>query len=217
MLVDSGNPGHLVVEKELTAWWKSKIHTQFPLLLHSSVVWACDKNAARPWVRFPAGLRCVFSSDLPVSSFIFVGAEGEENLIRKNPDKERVYDWSICIFGNLKLEFFFLFLPLHSFSAVVKTCRSKSKQSQSVIFILSEKLKAGPPPLDLSFWTFLTFLHHGIEEVKRHLLWKFYIKNSKEKLVKCATEVGRLHRVSIQSCTQNRPSPKVQSLSRDLI
>ena len=57
MLVDSGNPGHLVVEKELTAWWKSKIHTQFPLWLRSSVVRACD---ARSWVRFPAGLRCVF-------------------------------------------------------------------------------------------------------------------------------------------------------------
>ena len=46
---------------------------------------------------------------------------------------------------------------------------------------------------------------------------KILYKNSKEKLVKCATKVGRLHRVSIQSCTQNRPSPKVQSLSRDLI
>ena len=42
-------------------------------------------------------------------------------------------------------------------------------------------------------------------------------KNSKEKLVKCATEVARLHKVSIQSCTQNWPSPKVQLLSRDLI
>ena len=30
-------------------------------------------------------------------------------------------------------------------------------------------IKAGPP-LDLSFWSFLTFLHHGIEEVERHLL-----------------------------------------------
>ena len=30
---DSGNPGNLAVEKELTAWWKSKIHTQFPLWL----------------------------------------------------------------------------------------------------------------------------------------------------------------------------------------
>ena len=29
-------------------------------------------------------------------------------------------------------------------------------------------LKAGP--LDLSFWSFLTFLHHGIEEVERHFL-----------------------------------------------
>ena len=25
-------------------------------------------------------------------------------------------------------------------------------------------------PLDLSFWSFLTFLHHGIEEVEMHLL-----------------------------------------------
>ena len=29
-------------------------------------------------------------------------------------------------------------------------------------------LKAGP--LDLSFWSFLTFLSHGIEEIERHLL-----------------------------------------------
>ena len=31
-----------------------------------------------------------------------------------------------------------------------------------------ELFKAGP--LDLSFWSFLTFLHHSIEEVERHLL-----------------------------------------------
>ena len=37
-VVDSGNLGHLVVEKELTAWWKSKFHTQFWLWLHSSVL-----------------------------------------------------------------------------------------------------------------------------------------------------------------------------------
>ena len=35
--------------------------------------------------------------------------------------------------------------------------------------------KAGPP-LIWVFGHFLTFLHHGIEEVKRHLLWKFYKK-----------------------------------------
>ena len=29
------------------------------------------------------------------------------------------------------------------------------------------------PPLDLSFWSFLTFLHHSIDEVERHLLRKF--------------------------------------------
>ena len=71
-----------------------------------------------------------------------------------------------------------------------------------------------PPPLDLSFWSFLTFLHHGIEEVvERHILWKFPRKNQRKSWSKCATEVARLHKVSIQSCTQNRPSPKVQSCS----
>ena len=32
------------------------------------------------------------------------------------------------------------------------------------------------PPLDLSFWSFLTFLHYGTEKVERHLLWKFHEK-----------------------------------------
>ena len=31
-------------------------------------------------------------------------------------------------------------------------------------------------PLDLSFWSFLTFLHYGTEKVERHLLWKFHKK-----------------------------------------
>ena len=26
------------------------------------------------------------------------------------------------------------------------------------------------PPLELSFWSFLTFLYHGIEKIERHLL-----------------------------------------------
>ena len=50
----------------------------------------------RPWVRFPAGLRCVFSSDPAVSSFIFVGAEREENLIRNDPDKS---EFTMCRFS----------------------------------------------------------------------------------------------------------------------
>ena len=34
----------------------------------------------------------------------------------------------------------------------------------SVFACLATDVKAGPPPLDLSFWSFSTFLHHGIEE-----------------------------------------------------
>ena len=70
-------------------------------------------------------------------------------------------------------------------------------------------IKAGPPPpLDLSFWSFSTFLHHGIEEVERHLLWKFYKKirrkswsNVLPKLVACigfqykgVHKIGRLRK-----------------------
>ena len=44
------------------------------------------ERATKSWVRFPAGLRCVFSPDPAVSSSIFVGAEREE-LIRNDPDK----------------------------------------------------------------------------------------------------------------------------------
>ena len=36
-------------------------------------------------------------------------------------------------------------------------------------------------------------------------------------MLKCATEFARLHKVSTQSCTQNRPSPIVQSHSADWI
>ena len=35
-------------------------------------------------------------------------------------------------------------------------------------------LRQDPP--GLGFWSFLTFLHRGIEEVERHLLWKFHNK-----------------------------------------
>ena len=35
-------------------------------------------------------------------------------------------------------------------------------------------LRQDPP--DLIFWSFLTFLHHGIEEVERNLPWKFHKK-----------------------------------------
>ena len=62
-----------------------------------------------------------------------------------------------------------------------------------------DTFKAGPPPLDLTFWSFLTFLHHGIEKIERLLLWKFYKKirrkswsNVLPKLVAC---IGFLYKV----------------------
>ena len=64
-------------------------------------------------------------------------------------------------------------------------------------FVHDGKIKAGP--LDLSFWSFLTFLHHSIEQVETHLLWKFHKKiqrkswsNVPPKLVTC---IGFLYKV----------------------
>ena len=76
-------------------------------------------------------------------------------------------------------------------------------------------LKAGPPWFE--FLVIFDFFAPWYRKSKEASSVKISWKNSKEKLVKCATEVARLHKVSIQSCTRNRPSPKVQSLSRDWI
>ena len=78
-------------------------------------------------------------------------------------------------------------------------------------------LKAGPPPPWFGFLVIFDFFAPWYRRHREASSVKISLKNSKEKLVKCATEVARLHRVSIQSCTQKRPSPKVQSLSRNLI
>ena len=52
-------------------------------------------------------------------------------------------------------------------------CYDIREESASIV---SQQVLRQDPPLDLSFWSFLTFLHHGIEEIERHLLWKFYKK-----------------------------------------
>ena len=74
-------------------------------------------------------------------------------------------------------------------------------------------IKAGPPWFE--FLVIFTFLHHGIEKVERHRLWKFHKKiqrkirsNVPPKLLTC---IGSL------SCTQKRLSPKVQWRSGDWI
>ena len=62
-------------------------------------------------------------------------------------------------------------LPIGS-TTFLRLQQSSDDQSgnHAVFFFLRQD------PLDLSFWSFLTFLHHGIEEVETHLLWKFHKK-----------------------------------------
>ena len=86
----------------------------------------------------------------------------------------------------------------------ILNARHSLQGMESTIVVLKRKgrqscLRQDPPPLDLSFWSFLTFLHHGIQEVERHLLWKFHKKirrkrwsNVRPKLVAC---IGFLYKV----------------------
>ena len=80
----------------------------------------------------------------------------------------------------------------------IKNMRTLSMILALLLKLVQNELRQDPP-LDLSFWSFLTFLHHGIEEVERHLLWKFYNKmrrkswsNVPPKLVAC---IGFLYKV----------------------
>ena len=54
------------------------------------------------------------------------------------------------------------------YAAKVCDCRRQDR-SGSIRY-----LRQDPPWFE--FWSFLTFLHYGIEEVERHLVWKFYKK-----------------------------------------
>ena len=51
-----------------------------------------------------------------------------------------------------------------------ESVEGKTVELEGFVFCLGLAALRQDPRLDLSFWSFLTFLHHGIEEVKRHLL-----------------------------------------------
>ena len=79
----------------------------------------------------------------------------------------------------------------------------------------SWKFKARPPWFE--FWVYFDFFVSWYRRSREASFVKISIKTSKERLVKYATEVARLLRVSLQSCTHYRPSPKVQSRWGDWI
>ena len=70
-------------------------------------------------------------------------------------------------------------MPLNFFYTMVQ---KSQKWPKTQIKGGGPALRQDPPPLDLSFWSFLTFVHHGIAEVERHLLWKFHKKKCKGKV-----------------------------------
>ena len=85
VLVDSGNPGHLVVKKN----WQFGESREFTRSSRCGFVAQWLERATRigkTLGSIPGGLRCVFSSEPAVSSSIFVGAERGDNP-RNDPDK----------------------------------------------------------------------------------------------------------------------------------
>ena len=123
------------------------------------------------------------------------------------PVKLILFRWASANFCDGALPNWFVLCDLQILSGIFYHPEQPETQSVFLLRIVFG-IEAGPPPpwFEL-FGQFLLFLHHGIEEAERHPLWKLH-KNSKEKLVKCATEDARLYRVSLQSCTQYRPPSK---------
>ena len=75
---------------------------------------------------------------------------------------------------------FFSFFFLHLFFVFFISVHYKG-------LLLTQSFKAGPPPPPpppwLSFWSFLTFLHHGIEDVvKRRIFCENFVKKFKGKV-----------------------------------
>ena len=81
------------------------------------------------------------------------------------------------------------------------------------------RTKRQPPPPPPAWFEFLVILDFFAPwYISRCIFCENCKKKTlKGKWVKCAPEFARLHKVSIQSCTQNRPSPKVQSRWRDFL
>ena len=74
------------VEFEKETEWDRNLVLSESFLIKFSPIFSGKERSVQvqiegPWVRFPAGLRCVFSSNPAVSSSFFVG-EKEENLIK---------------------------------------------------------------------------------------------------------------------------------------
>ena len=120
----------------------------------------------------------------------------------KERTEKRVLNWRLFYQRLLKIDTGWSSTPNES-TRQTNLNRHISKASLSgkcikmCKLMLKDDVKAGP--LDLSFWSFLTFLHHGIEKVERHRLWQFYKKiqrkswsNVPPKLLAC---VRFLHKV----------------------
>ena len=67
--------------------------------------------------------------------------------------------WFMCPLGTVIFEFYHL-------DILKRRCSVRSLLASGLKHFDSLR----QDPLDLSFWSFFTFLHHGIKEVERHLL-----------------------------------------------
>ena len=101
-------------------------------------------------------------------------------------------------------------------SSTFFACEERSSTRKSPTFVATGSYLRQDPPW-FEFLVIFDFFAPWYRKSREASSVKISWTNSKEKLVKCATEFARLHKVSIQSCTQNRPSPKVQSLLGDWI
>ena len=120
--------------------------------------------------------------DYPFSNFWLETGSNSHDLIfvplrasKQTPTFSK-YSLSLSLSFNLSLTVNHVVFagPLLSLFILMASTGSHNANKKSTREKVLSSIKAGP--LDLSFWSFLTFLHHGIEKGGRYLLWKFHKK-----------------------------------------
>ena len=102
------------------------------------------------------GHNCLSSSEILVSNSLFFLSAYSYTLFPFSTKHTRTKSQSFIFFLSM------IYIHIYIYNFVNK--RHTHAHTKSSLGMLRQD------PLDLSFWSFLTFVHHGIENEKTHLL-----------------------------------------------
>ena len=97
-------------------------------------------------------------------------------ILQLSRHKQSSDEYCLMIAYGVKLEV----TEARNFPCVDSVHRLRELRAMMRFSLILYWIEAGPPPPWFEFLVIFDFLHHGIEKVKRHLLWKFHKKNQRK-------------------------------------